>query len=99
MPFGLCNAPAVFHQMIDTVLRMLVGVCCVVYMDDILVFSPSCEQHTKVIAKVLFALSSNGFKLKPSKCEFYKDQVSFMGNIILKNGHTVCPDKLRAIKE
>ena len=68
-------------------------------MNDILVFSPSREQHTKDIAKVLSALSSNNLKLKPSKCEFYKDQVLFLGNLILKDGHDVCPDKLRAIKE
>ena len=99
MPFGLRNAPAVFQRMIDTVLGMLVGVCCVAYMDDILVFSPSREQHTKDFVKVLSALSRHNLKLKPSKCEFYKDQVSFLGNLILKDGHAVCPDKLRAIKE
>ena len=57
MPFGLRNAPAVFQRMIDQVLGCLIGVCCVAYMDDILVFSRLKEQHTADVRKVLAALS------------------------------------------
>ena len=99
MPFGLRNAPAVFQRMIDQVLGNLVGLCCVAYMDDILVFSKSHHQHSKDLQKVLHALSNAKLYLKASKCKFYKDEVTFLGNLVLKDGHAVCPDKKKAIKE
>ena len=99
MPFGLRNAPAVFQRMINQVLGCLIGVCCVAYMDDILVFSRSKEQHTADVCKVLAALSKAWLHLKLSKCEFYKEEVSFLGNLVLKDGHSICLEKLKAIKE
>ena len=68
-------------------------------MDDILVFSPTREQHTLDVKKVLRALANHKLHLKPSKCEFYRNEVSFLGNLVLKDGHAICPDKLQAIKQ
>ena len=99
MPFGLRNDPAVFQRMIDDALGELVGICCVAYMDNILVFSPTLEQHNLDVKKVLRALANHKLHLKPSKCEFYCNEVSFLGNLVLKDGHAICPDKLQAIKQ
>ena len=68
-------------------------------MENILVLPKSCHQHTKNLRKVLHALSNAKLYLKASKCEFYKDEVTFLGNLVLKDGHAVCPDKKKAIKE
>ena len=92
MPFGLRNAPAVFQRMIDQVLGSLVGICCIAYMDDILVFSPTRKQHVKDVCKVMAALSEAQLHLKPSKCEFFKSEVSFLGNLVLKEGQVILPD-------
>ena len=97
MPFGLKNAPAVFQRMIDNTLGPLLGSCCIAYMDNILVFSPSEDQHKINLEKVLTALSSRSLVLKRSKCEFFKKKVTFLGSIIFDNGHAACPDKLAAI--
>ena len=66
MPVGLRNAPAVFQRMINQVLGCSIGVCCVAYMDDILVFSCSKEHHTADVRKVLAALSKVWLHLKLS---------------------------------
>ena len=58
MPFGLKNAPAVFQRIIDNTIGSLLGICCVAYMDNIVVFSPSEDQHKIDLKKVLLALSS-----------------------------------------
>ena len=84
--------------MIDDVLGKLVGVFCVAYMDDILVFSPTCEQHTLDVKKVLTALSIHKLHLKPSKCDSFRDEVLFLGSLVLKDDHSICPGKLRSIK-
>ena len=97
MPFRLKNAPAVFQRMIDDTLGSLLGSCCIAYMDNILVFSPSEEQHKLDLEKVLLALSSRSLVLKRSKCEFFKKKVTFLGSINFENGHAACPDKLAAI--
>ena len=68
-------------------------------MDDILVFSPTCDQHTEDVQKVMEAFSKAHPFLNPSKCEFYKSEVSFLGNLVLKDGHTIFPEKLKAICE
>ena len=97
MPFGLRNAPSVFQRMIDNTLVGLVGICCVAYLDDILVFSPDIQSHKQDLFKVFQALSVCNLKLKRSKCEFFQEQVTFLGGIIFKHGHAICPDKVKAI--
>ena len=62
-------------------------------------FSPSLKKHTADTCKVFAALSKAWLHLKLSKCKFYKEEVSFLGNLVLKDGHAICLDKLKAIKE
>lgn len=99
MPFGLRNAPAVFQRMISSILGNQIGICCLAYMDDILVFSQNRDNHIRDVKSVLETLQENDLRLKLSKCEFFKDSVTFLGNIIFKDGHCICPDKLQAIRD
>lgn len=75
MPFGLRKAPAVFQKMIGNVMGYLLVSFCAAYMNDILIFSKDRSQHTNDVKKVLDALSSSYLRLKPLKCELYKERV------------------------
>ena len=97
MPFGLKNAPAIFQRMIDMVLGSLIGKCCVTYLDDILIFSPNKAQHELDLLSIFNCLNKFNLKLKISKCEFYKSELKFLGNIILKKGISICPDRTLVI--
>lgn len=97
MSFGLKNVPLVFQRMIDNTLGSLVGSCCIAYLDNIIVFSPLVEQHKEDLKKAFEALNAQNLHLKPSKCEFFKNKISFLGNIIFENGQEACPDKIKDV--
>ena len=86
MPFGLTNAPATFQHYISTTLSDLLDVCCVVYLDDILIYSKDRESHTKDLCKVLERLRPAGLYAKPSKCQFYQSEIEFLRYIISPEG-------------
>jgi len=99
MPFGLCNAPATFQRLIDSVLEKLKWSIALVYLDDIVVFSRDFETHLKDIESIFIALRRAGLKLKPAKCVFGKDKLLYLGHIISADGVEVNPDKIRAVTD
>ena len=70
MPFGLTNAPAAFQQFINSVFSDLLDVCVIVYLDDVLIFSDSLEQHHEHVREVLRRLRANGLYANLGKCDF-----------------------------
>jgi len=70
MPFGLKNAPATFQRMMNNVLKDLINKHCLVYLDDIIIFSPNLEEHRKSLEKVFYQLQLYNLKLQLDKCEF-----------------------------
>ena len=70
MPFGLANAPATFQRLMDIVLAGLKWQCCLVHLDDIIVYSPTFEQHLEDLNKVFRAPADANLTLKASKCHF-----------------------------
>lgn len=98
MPFGLKNAPATFQRVMDCVLRELLGVCCLVYMDDIIVFSPSLEKHKSDLNKVLNKLKEANLKIQLDKCEFFRKEVQFLGHTVSEDGIRPNQDKIETIK-
>ena len=82
MPFGLCNAPATFQRMMNDVFRDLLDVCLVIYLDDILIFSESEEQHETHLRQVLQRLRQHRLVAKPKKCVFGRKRVEFLGYVI-----------------
>jgi len=68
MPFGLCNAPAAFQRWIKEVLMKHIDMCCIVYVDDVLIYSNTLQQHLKEVSNILEAIRKSGMKVKPSKC-------------------------------
>lgn len=97
MPFGLANAPSTFQHFVNDVLRPYLDVFCTAYIDDILIFSDSLEEHKKHVNLVLEALSNAGLQLDVDKCEFHKTEVLYLGLIISTNGISMDPEKVSAI--
>ncbi len=98
MCFGLCNAPATFQRLMDLVLSGLNWNSCLVYIDDILVFSRTFEDHLEDLEAVFLRLLQYGLKLKPKKCTFAKDSVPFLGHIISAEGIKPDPEKIKVIE-
>ena len=99
MPFGLANSPATFQRLMDLVLSGLHWSHCLVYLDDIIVFASSFEEHLKRLDTVLGRIASAGLTLKPSKCQWLKKSVKFLGHIVSDKGVTVDPAKVQSVKE
>lgn len=91
MPFGVRNAPSEFCRLMDIVLANLQWKTALVYIDDIIIFSETFEEHKRHIAEVFEALEAANLKLKLSKCNFCQEKVTFLGHVISQNG--VEPDR------
>ena len=97
LPFGISSAPEIFQRRMNRILEGLEGVVC--QMDDILVFGKDEGEHCERLVKVLKRLESAHVTLNPSKCEFSKTTIKFLGHIIDCNGVKADPDKTKAITE
>ena len=99
MPFGLCSCPANFMMMITEVIGHddLLQQYCIPYLDDLLLFSRTLEEHTDLLRRLFDALRWAGLRAHPQKCEFLKAKVKYVGHIFSKDGVTACPKKLSAI--
>jgi len=78
MPFGLCNAPATFQSMIDHILHDLLDEVVVVYLDDILIYIESVDEHEKLVKEVLARLDKAGLGINLQKSTFHMDSVEFL---------------------
>ena len=97
MPFGLTNAPATFQQLIQSCLGNLHLHYCIIYLDDVIVFSKTLEEHVLRLRAVFEKLKQMGLKLKPSKCEFFRQELSYLGHVVSKGGIQTEPKKVIAI--
>ena len=82
MPFRLCNAPATFQRWINRTLHRYIDICCIVYLDDVLIYLPDKQQNEKDVRNILKAIFQSGMKVKPSKCEFHTTETEYLGFII-----------------
>jgi hypothetical protein len=82
MPFGLWNAPSTFQRTVDIVLSGLKWKTCLVYLDDIIVFSNTEYDHSRHLDEVLSLLYRAGLSLNLTKCHFFKDTVDYLGHVI-----------------
>ncbi|KAK3521344.1 hypothetical protein QTP70_003454 [Hemibagrus guttatus] len=99
MPFGLTNAPAVFQALINRVFRDLLGRGVIAYIDDILVYSTSMEEHVCQVREVLARLQHFHLFVKLEKCEFHRTTVTFLGYVISPRGVEMDTNKVRAVSE
>ena len=99
MPFGLTNTPATFQRLMYTVLKGLLYVKCLIYLDDIIIFGRTREEHAENLLAVLKALESAGLKIKPRKCNLLRTDVSFLGHCISEKGVTPSAKKVNQVSE
>lgn len=97
MPFGLTNAPGTFQRLMNMALQGLTWKYCLVYLDDILIWSKSFDEHLNRLRAVFERLRAAGVKLKPKKCHFLKKRVNFLGHVISSNGIETDPEKITAL--
>ena len=97
MPFGLTNAPAVFMQLMNSIYRPYLDKFVVVFIDDILIYSKTKEEHEEHLRISLQILRENKLYAKLSKCEFWLEEVSFLGHVVTKDGIAVDPSKVEAV--
>ena len=97
MPFGLTNVPATFHQWMQSCLGNLHLCYCIIYLDDVIVFSKTPEEHVFRLRAVFEKLKQAGLKLKPSKCKFFRHEFIYLGHVVSKDGIQTDPKKVEAI--
>lgn len=99
MPFGLCNAPATFERMMDSLLRGIKWSICLCYLDDVIVFSTTFENHLTRLSTVLDVFRRARLQLNSSKCRFGHRQICVLGHLVDAAGVQPDPDKVRAVSQ
>ena len=97
MPFGLCNAVPIFERLMEHVLRDYKWRTCLVYLDDVIVFSEDFAEHLVRLGQVLSCFRKAGFKLKMSKCHWGRARVAFLGHMVTPSGILPNPEKVKAV--
>ena len=100
MPFGLCNATATFqrlmaHALIDVTKKYGNLVMC--YVDDVVIATPTLEDHFERLDRVFACMKRSGLKCKPSKCEILKDSIKYLGRMVDRHGIRPDPDAVEAV--
>jgi hypothetical protein len=99
MPFGLCNAPATFMRLMEMILADIVWSRCLVYLDDIVAFGSSFRVAFANLEAVFVRLRSAHLKLKPKKCELFRQQVEYLGHEVTPDGVRPAPGKVDALHD
>ena len=99
MLFRLTNAPATCQALINNVIRAHLDQTAITYLDDILVYSNTQQEHTKHVKDVLQYLQEVGLKLNPKKCKFNKPEVEFLRYIIEIKEIKIDPEKIKVIQQ
>ena len=97
LAFGLTNSPATFQRLMEHCLQDISSKECCIYLDDIIVFSSTVEEHVHRLERVFKRLQNCGLKLKPSKCSFFQNSVKYLGHVISEKGVHTDPDKIESL--
>ena len=99
MPFGLCNAPATFQRLMERAMGDINLRDCLIYLDDIIIFSDTFENHLCRLAAVFQRIHQYNLKLKASKCEIFRSEVTYLGHVVSESGIKTDPEKIKVLKE
>ena len=97
MPFGLSNAPYTFQRIMDIMLTGFKWINCLVYLDDIIIFSTTFDQHLTDIASILNVIRNAKLKLKSKKCQFGFNRINYLGHVISDKGIEIDNNKIKSI--
>jgi hypothetical protein len=97
MSFGLTGAPHTFHKAMNATLSPLLRKSVLVFFDDILIYSPTYEQHLEHLQQVFQILDREEWRVKLSKCTFARREISYLGYVINASGVATCPQKIQAV--
>ena len=98
MPFGLTNSPSTYQRIMQDILGDLNMKICLIYLDDLIIFSDSFEQHLERLDIVLTKLQEANLKLAPEKCCFYRSSVNFLGHVVSGKGIETDPSKIDKVQ-
>ena len=99
MGVGLTNAPATFQRLMEKCMGSMHLRECLIFLDDILIFSKTFDEHISRLTSVFKRLEQHKLKLKPSKCELFKPSVTYLGHIVSSEGIQTDPEKLLAVRD
>ena len=99
MPFGLCNAPPTFQRLMQNCLGELNLTYCLIYLDDVIVFSNTPEEHLRRMRVVFNPLREHGLKLKLSKCEVFKSEINYLAHHVSQKGVLLSKKNLESIAQ
>ena len=99
MPYGLVNSGASFQRLIGHILRGLEYRLALIYIDDIIIFSASVDEHVIHLKEVFRMLRDANVQLNPKKCSFGKQRVEYRGQVVTPEGISPNPDKVRVVQE
>lgn len=94
MPMGLSTACATFQRLMELILQGLNWQTCIIYLDDIVVFGSSFQEHLQRVEEVLERIHGSGMKLKPEKCNLFQTKVTFLGHVVSSEGILPNPDNI-----
>ena len=97
LPFGLVNSPATYQRLMEEILGDLHLDICFIYLDDLIIFSDTFEEHLERLEKVLKRLRESGLKLSPKKCAFFQQKGKYIGHIVSKDGIQPDPAKIEKV--
>lgn len=99
MPMGLKGSAQTFQRTLQIILSGLQWQTCLIYLDDIIVFGSTFDEHLKRVKEVLDCIHQAGLKLKPKKCQFFQQEVTFLGHVVNKDGVKPNPENISKILE
>jgi len=99
LPMGLTNAPATFQHLMHQTFRDLLDRCVLVFLDDIVIYGSTLEQHEKDVRAVLSRLQQHHLFAKKSKCELFMHEIEFLGHHVGRDGLRVMADKVKSVQE
>ncbi|MES9883150.1 MAG: reverse transcriptase domain-containing protein, partial [Sedimenticola sp.] len=98
LPFGLCNGPPTFERLMEHVLSGLQWTICLLYIDDVVTFSKTFDEHIDRLSQVLTRISNAGLKVSPKKCHFFQKEIHFLGHVVSETGISTDPEKTAAVQ-
>ena len=94
MPFGLKTTPQTYQRLMELALSGLQWTACLIYINDVIVYGKTFDEHLQRLSMVLQQFLQAGLKLKPSKCHFFETQVTFLAHVLTPDGVLPDPDNV-----